>query len=226
MNPSFTDNIIAFAGIRNPVSSLSHLAGAVAAVIATWLLVRRSHGAKRVHLTVYGVSLVACMLASAAFHGVIAGWETVGVLLRLDLSAIYLLIGGTNVAIAYVGFEPGAPRQLALAAIAGLTTAGIVAQWIPSFIYLPFALRASSYVVLAWLGAAAMPRIKRSYGWRPLLLIAGGVAVYMTGPLCDVLHWPVVIPGVFESHELSHLTALGGAACMHAFIVRYVEAAP
>ena len=43
---------------------------------------------------------------------------------------------------------------------------------------------------------------------RPLL--TGGV-LYSVGAVLNLLHWPVIWPGVFRAHELFHLFVMAGS---------------
>jgi hemolysin III len=59
-------------------------------------------------------------------------------------------------------------------------------------------------------------------------ILAGGVS-YSIGAVLNLLHWPVLFPGIFGAHELFHLFVLGGSAAHYAFflnvVVPFAEAA-
>ncbi len=50
---------------------------------------------------------------------------------------------------------------------------------------------------------------------RPFL--AGGI-FYSVGAVLNLLHWPVLWPGVFEAHELFHLFVMAGSLSHFWFI--------
>ena len=76
-------DIIPHWGLRNPVSMLSHLLGAVLAVVALVALVRRAQQqglqSRTVgRLIIYGLSVVATFAASALFHAPVLPGAGVG----------------------------------------------------------------------------------------------------------------------------------------------------
>ena len=78
---------------------VSHLATALWAVFATLLMLRLTppERGRRIAVMVYGMSMVLLFLASGLFHGLY--YETLDqrrFFQKLDQSAIYLLIAGTN----------------------------------------------------------------------------------------------------------------------------------
>src|SRR5262245_22561410 len=85
--------------LRDPVSSASHLLTAVWAVFATLILLRLTPKDRRRQLSVaiFGTSMVLLYLASGTFHGLFyTDPAEFRFFQRLDQSAIFLLIAGTN----------------------------------------------------------------------------------------------------------------------------------
>jgi hemolysin III len=52
-------------------------------------------------------------------------------------------------------------------------------------------------------------------------IIAGGL-FYSVGAVLNVLHWPVLYPGTFGTHELFHLFVLAGSLAHYLFILKVV----
>ena len=118
--------------LRDPISSLSHLFTAVWAVFATLVLVRLTEGGwkRKAAVVIYGVSMVLLYLASATFHGLF--YDTVEekrFFQKLDQSAIYLLIAGTNTPVMAFLLRP-AFRNWMLGIIWGLAFTGMAFQWL------------------------------------------------------------------------------------------------
>ena len=92
---------------REPVSGLTHLGGAIAAVMGqiALLAVGWSGAAKIVSLLVYGLSMISLFSASAAYHLLKASPAIVESLRKLDHSAIYLLISGDIYTFLYSGIQ-------------------------------------------------------------------------------------------------------------------------
>ncbi|MGD0784048.1 MAG: hemolysin III family protein, partial [Candidatus Aminicenantales bacterium] len=84
------------ARFRHPVSGLTHLFTAGAALGGWIALLGRSGGepGKTAALSVYGLSLVLMFGCSAAYHLIKAGPKGYILLRKLDHTAIYLLIAG------------------------------------------------------------------------------------------------------------------------------------
>src|SRR5207248_397773 len=82
---------------REPVSGLTHLAGALVAAAGGALLWRRSRGdrPKQVSMAIYAGSLVGLFAASAAYHLVNVPPAPLLLLRKLDHASIFLLIAGT-----------------------------------------------------------------------------------------------------------------------------------
>ena len=58
--------------LLEPMSALTHFAGAIGAALGTFLLVwlTRQETAKMISLAVYGISMIALYTASTLFHGI------------------------------------------------------------------------------------------------------------------------------------------------------------
>jgi hemolysin III len=197
-------------GLRNPVSGLMHLGGAIAAVFgSTILLILAGSGRARViALLVYGFSLVFTFGASALYHLVNAGPRVVQNLRKLDHSAIFLLIAGTYTpfsVIAFTGFFHGG----LLAILWGLALAGIVVKSVTADA--PRWLNAGIYVAMGWLGVSAAGQMTVALPTHVIVwMIVGGV-IYTLGAVIYATKAMDFIPGKFGFHEVWHVFVLMGA---------------
>jgi channel protein (hemolysin III family) len=221
-----TSKIIPIPGFSEPVSSLTHLIGAGVFAGLSFFLLRKGRGdSGRVFaLGVFASSAVFLLAMSGVYHLLAPDGAGRVVLQRLDHDAIFVLIAGTFTpahAILFKGRERWVPLCLIWAvAAAGITLKTIffssIAEWQGQAFYL----------AMGWLGTASAFMIWRRYGSslvRPLFL--GGVA-YTVGVLMEFLRWPVLVPGVFESHELFHLAVLAGLGFHWQFVLRFAAGAP
>jgi hemolysin III len=208
---------------REPVSSLTHLATALLAVYVTLLFLRLARGdrVKSRALLVFGVSMVVLYTASGVHHA-IPGRKydpLVCQFRRLDISAIFVLIAGSFTPIVAV-LLTDPRRQVMLFVLWSLAAAGIASRWLAPDLPHPA-------VVCTFL-AAGLPGFlpvrhyisavgSRAFGWG-----FAGAALYGLGGACDVFDWPAPIPGLINSHELTHLLDMAGTACHVIFMVRYV----
>jgi hemolysin III len=196
--------------LREPVNGLTHLAGAVLAVIGlvVLLVVGWSTPLKVIALLVYGLSLTAMFSASAAYHMVQARERGILILRKLDHSAIYLLIAGTYTPFCLLAFS-GFWQWGMLAIIWTLAGAGIVLKLF--LIHAPRWLNAGIYLVMGWLCLAAVGEMLAVLpGWVLGWLAAGGV-IYSLGAVVYITRILNFKPGVFGFHEVWHIFVLLGA---------------
>ena len=196
---------------RQPVSGLTHLLTAVAALAGSALLVAQAGGppGRRIALGLYGLSLVLLFSCSAAYHLIQAGPRGTLLLRKLDHTAIYLLIAGTYTPICVLRLA-GFWKWGLLAVIWSLAVIGIGVKIF--IIKAPRWVTAGVYVVMGWLAILAIRPILAALPSGALFwLIAGGV-VYTLGAVIYILKKPDFVPGVFGFHEVWHLFVMLGAA--------------
>jgi channel protein (hemolysin III family) len=207
-------------GLYEPFSAISHLLGAVMFLLAGLSLLRHTGagGARRVFVGVYVFSGVLLMAVSGVYHMTVTGGMSHAVMLRLDHSAIFILIAGTFTPVHGLLFR-GGMRWAPLLLIWTIAVGGIVlkfafiervADWVSLTLYL----------TMGWFGTAAGIVLWRRHGFgfiRPLLF--GGIA-YSTGALMEFCGWPVVVPRLIHAHEVFHVAVLVGAALHFVFIWR------
>jgi len=197
--------------LREPVSGLTHLGGAIAAVAGQIVLLAAGWSGveKIISVLVYGLSLIALFSASASYHLVNAGPKVTKILRKLDHSAIFLLIAGTYTPFCLNAFS-GFFRWGLLAIIWGIAAIGILVKVF--YVDAPRWLSAGVYVLMGWLcvlAAGQMPTALTPFtlGW----LITGGV-IYTLGAIVYATKILNFVPGKFGFHEVWHIFVLLGAA--------------
>lgn len=209
-----------FLGFTEPVSSLTHLLGAVVFLGLAVPLLRQGWGStgRLAALSVYSFSCLFLLSMSGVYHLLPFGSSERAVLARLDHGAIFVLIAGTYTP-AHVILFRGWLRWGPLVAIWTFAAMGIVLKTV-FFSDIPEWLGMAYYLGMGWLGAASAVAIGYQYGLsilRPLLW--GGLA-YTAGALLEYLRWPVLLPGVVGSHELFHLAVLTGIGFHWRFVAQ------
>jgi hemolysin III len=210
--------------LRDPVSSASHLVTAVWAVYATLVLLRLTQGGptRKAAVGIYGLSMVLLYLASGTFHGLF--YDTPDerrFFQKLDQSAIYLLIAGTNTPLMMFLLE-GAWRRWFLRVIWGLAAVGIACQWLlPKP---PHELIVAIYLGMGWLGVVPAARYYGAVGWRAMNWVCVGAGLYTGGAVCELVRWPVIWEGsIFVGpHEVLHLCDAAASVAFFLFVCRYV----
>ncbi len=196
--------------LREPVSGLTHLGGAVAALIGqVVLLVIGSGGAEKlISVLVYGISLIALFSASATYHLVNAGPKVTAILRKLDHSAIYLLIAGTYTPICINAFT-GFYRWGLLAIVWGIAVVGILVKMF--YMGAPRWLTAGIYVLMGWLCLAAIGEMLTALTPFALTWLVIGGVVYTLGAVVYATKIFNFVPGKFGFHEVWHIFVLLGA---------------
>lgn len=206
-------------GLREPFSALSHGLGAVAAVVATVLLVReaRSNGVTGRSVAVFGTTVVLALAASALFHSVEVPPDRLELYGNIDHAAIFLVVAGTGTAI-YSMLEAQWSDQL-LAATWGLTVLGIAAKL--TFDSLAGWETAAMHLTVGWVCSIGVFAMAFSDHWRRLRSFVFGALFFTVGAVVFATEWPVLWPGIIEGHEVFHVLVLAGEAFHFHFVYHY-----
>jgi len=211
-------NILDF---REPINSWSHCAGLLLALPGTLLLWRRSAGDpnKRLCLLVYGLSLAFCYLASTLYHGVRVPAARITAFARLDGVGIFALIAGSYTPLAWCLLR-GRWRRWTLAIVWGVALSATVV--IATGRHFPLIFATSLYLGMGWGVVACYSEVARVVSHRALVPIVAGGLYYSVGAVLNLLHWPVLVPGIFGAHELFHLFVLAGSLAHYRFILKVI----
>jgi len=193
-------------------NSVSHLVGAVFAVIGASVLITYASifgdATKIISYTIYGVTLSTLYVMSTLYHSFRG--RAKDIFQRLDHLAIYLLIAGTYTPFALVAIE-GATGWWLFGTVWSLAVIGMIIEHVP--IKGPRVIPIIIYVAMGWACVFTLDAMIAAMS--PLafnLLLAGGL-IYSIGVIFYVLdHWYPTMHGVW------HLFVLGGSTC-HYFSV-------
>ena len=209
-------------GFKEPFNAVSHLLGAILALVGLVALLVVTHGRARptVAVTIYGLSLIVLYTLSTLYHSLNVSPRHVKRLQSLDHIAIYLLIAGTYSPICLITLHSGHGMSL-FTAVWSIAAVGILAvifwrahpEWV----------RVALYVSMGWLIAFVLPALFRAMGWHAIMwLVAGGLA-YTAGIFFYAMaarrpRWFRLLTG----HEIWHLFVLSGSACHFVLILFFV----
>jgi hemolysin III len=207
--------------LREPFSSWSHCVGLVLALPGTILLLRRGAGdrGKRLTLLVYGLSLAFCYFASTLYHGVRLPAARIVAFARLDGVGIFALIAGSYTPLAWCLMQ-GQWRRWTLAVV--WTVAATATILIAAGRHFSPVLSTCVYLGMGWGVVVCYSEIARVVSHRALVPVVVGGLSYSVGAVLNLLHWPVLWPGTFGSHELFHLFVLAGSLAHYRFILKVV----
>ena len=201
-----------FKKVKDPVSGLTHLAGAILGFVALGYLVNRSTGEGTVWHTisfgVFGVSLILLYSSSASYHLLNVSESARLIFRRIDHVMIFILIAGSYTPFCLLPLRETWGFSF-LGLVWGLAVVGVFIKiyWI----HAPRWLSTAIYLAMGWLVViVAYPLSQTLSSETALWLILGGAA-YSLGALIYVLKWPDPYPDVFGFHEIWHLFVLAGS---------------
>lgn len=207
-----------FSRFRDPVSGLTHLAGALLGLGLLALLVTRpplqAEGAS-LSLAIFGLSLVLLYSASAAYHLLKVSDKARLTLRRLDHSMVSVFIAGTYTPFCVITLK----GTLGTAVLAVIWTLTIVAV-LKSFLWLhsPRWVTVGLYILMGWVVVVAVYPLYQALSPSGFWLLLGGGLFYSFGALIYAVKWPDPWPPAFGFHEIWHVFVLAGSAC-HAVAV-------
>ena len=208
-----------FRKLRDPVSSLTHLAGAVLAIPCTVLLIMASakHASARhiVAFAVFGASLFLLYTASAVYHMPKFSEKAIRILRRIDHMMIFVLIAGTYTPVCLLPLR-GPWGWSLFGVVWGLAVAGIVLKtfWMQA----PRWLSTLIYGCMGWLVLIAFYPLMQAVSSKAILLLAGGGLAYTLGAVMYAVKWPPLRWKLFGFHELFHVFVLAGSS-LHALFM-------
>ncbi len=206
--------------IKDPVSALTHFAGAVLSLAAVIRLIQVSlDNGDLPHIlsfAVFGLSLVALYTASTVYHIIDRPERMRLICRRIDHMMIFVLIAGTYTPICLVALK-GVVGYGLFAIIWAIAITGIImkALWINA----PRWLGTGLYILMGWLVVLALRPIMAVLSYESFIwLLAGGI-IYTIGGLIYALKWPLKNNRWFGFHELFHIFVMGGSFCHYLLVI-------
>lgn len=197
-------------------NSITHLVGAVLALVGTTVLVTQSalqaDPWKIVGFSVYGAMLVTLYLASTLYHALRG--RAKAVFKKLDHCSIYLLIAGSYTPFALVSLR-GPWGWSLLGAVWGLAVLGIVQE-----LWLARGARVLSlviYVLMGWLALVAVVPLWQALTPAGFAWLAAGGACYTLG-----IGFYATDHKLRHGHGIWHLFVLAGSSCHFVTMAFYV----
>jgi hemolysin III len=206
---------------REPFNAWSHGLWLLMSLPATFVLLRRCEGdrLKRLTLLVFGLTMACCYCASMLYHGVRLEKEGIDFFERLDHIGIHLLIAGTYTPLAWTLMR-ASWRWGTLAAVWSTTLVG--SGLLVANIRLPIPLATCEYLAMGWGALLCYFQMSRVLSHRSLApLVVGGV-FYSVGAVINLMHWPVLWPGVIDPHGVFHLWVMAGSSVHFWFMLTAV----
>lgn len=209
---------------RDPVSGLTHLGAAVAALIGLVVMLILSWGntTSVISVLIYGLSLILMFSASAAYHLVNSNPGVISRLRKLDHSAIYVLIAGTYTPICmyfFTGFWSwGILLVIWIMAVTGVAVKLFV-------INAPRWVTAGVYLVMGWLSVIAIREIVSFMPVSAIMWLVLGGVLFTLGAVIYIIKKPNPWPGSFGFHEIWHIFVILGCLAHFILIAAFIASA-
>ncbi|MGI5997989.1 MAG: PAQR family membrane homeostasis protein TrhA [Lutispora sp.] len=209
--------------LREPVSGLTHLVGAIVSAIGMVILVisavNKGTASYIVSVSVFGLSLVLLYTASSLYHLLSISEKGIKILRKIDHMMIYILIAGTYTPVCLIGLK----GRLGLGLLIGiwiLACVGIVLKLVwfnaPRWIYTSF------YVIMGWLAVVAIVPLIRAIPLTGFVLLSAGGIFYTIGAIIYGLRWPLRNSKYFGFHEIFHIFVMLGSLSHYILVFGYL----
>lgn len=211
-------DIISIPGFADPFSSISHLVGAGLFAIFSMFLLMRGWGDRLrfASLALFCLGTVFLLSSSGIMHLLGPDGSAYSVMRRVDHAAIFALIACSFTPIHVILFR-GRQRWTVLILVWTVAILGIAIKTV-YFDSISPEVGTAIYIGMGWIGLLSWLAVVRQYGFQFARPIMWGGFAYTIGGVLDSLHWPVLIPGVIQWHEVFHVAVLIGLGCHWAFI--------
>lgn len=209
--------------LREPVSGLTHLLGALASVVGLVFLVfysvTQNSTLHIVTFSIFGISLILLYTASSVYHLASVSEKAIKILRRIDHSMIYILIAGSYTPICLIALK-GKWGWSIFGTIWGLTIIGILIKnfWFnaPRWISTLF------YILMGWLVIIAIYPLAHVLSPNAMAWLFAGGITYTVGGVIYATKWPKFNFKYFGFHEIFHLFVLAGSFCHYWLMFKYV----
>lgn len=213
-----------FTKFRDPVSSLTHIFGALFSVIGLIILLSspssQGNTLNMTCLSIFGISLILLYTASSVYHTVISSQKVINVLRRIDHSMIYVLIAGSYTPLCLIGLK-GKLGITILITIWSLTIFGIIFKnlWFNAPRWLSTAL----YIIMGWLVIIAIYPLSKVISFTEMMWLFSGGIMYTVGGLIYATKWPKITTKYFGFHEIFHVFILLGSFCHFMLMLNLIK---
>ena len=209
--------------LKDPVSGLTHMIGAILAIPALIVLVYSAslHGTiwHIVSFSIFGGSLFLLYSASTVYHSLSVPKRATEILRRIDHMMIYILITGSYTPLCLVPLR-GPWGWSIFGTILGIAIAGIIMKivWMnaPRWLYTLF------YIGMGWLAVIAIPPLIKIMPIGGIVWLLIGGFFYTVGAVIYIFKRPDPFPNIFGFHEIFHLFVLAGSASHFWLMYKYV----
>lgn len=211
--------------IKDPVSGLSHLLGALLSILGTIILVylgfEKNSLIKIVSFFIFGFSMFFLYSSSTIYHLFGHSPEEVDIFRKIDHAMIYILIAGTYTPICLIALW-GWLGLSSLVLIWILAFFGISTVFFKKFwTHVPRSLATGLYVLMGWLSLGLLYPLSKNVPFSFLVWLLIGGMFYTVGAFIYSKKKPNFF-NQFGFHEIFHIFTLLGTICHFWAIFKYL----
>ena len=206
--------------LREPVSGLTHLFGALLSVLGLILLVYQAQTTTQtLAFIIYGISLILLYSASSLYHLLPVSQNALLNLRRFDHMMIYVLIAGTYTPFTLLALH-GIMKWGMFSIVWALAFTGIIFKIV--WFNAPRWLSTIFYLGMGWLAIIMFPDLLHNFSIDGMYWIGLGGLAYTVGAVIYAIKKPDPIPKVFGFHEIWHIFVLVGSFCHFWSVYEYL----
>jgi hemolysin III len=199
--------------IKDPVSGISHLIGALFSILGTVILVylafKENSTTKIVSFFIFGFSMIFLYSSSAIYHLFGHSPEEVDVFRKIDHAMIYILIAGTYTPICLIPLW-GTLGIISLVLIWVLAALGVSTVFFKKFwTHVPRWVATALYIVMGWLSLALLYPLSKTVPIGFIIWLLLGGIFYTIGAVIYSKKKPNFF-NQFGFHEIFHILTLLG----------------
>ncbi|TNE74321.1 hemolysin III family protein [bacterium] len=209
--------------IREPVNSLTHAVGALAAVVGLVFMIydssqRESYLAIMASLF-FGISMILLYSSSAAYHWVMGSDNRILWLKRVDHMMIFILIAGSYTPYCLIAL-PSPMSWIVFGIVWGIAVGGVLLKLL--WIHAPRWISTGIYLGMGWMSVAIFPSMVDTFTLGGYIWLGLGGLAYTIGAVIYALKKPDPFPLKFGFHEIWHIFVMAGTFCHFWSIYNYV----
>ncbi|MGG0893032.1 PAQR family membrane homeostasis protein TrhA [Cytobacillus horneckiae] len=210
--------------IREPINSLTHLAGAILSFIALLAMVIKASLTTAspmdiAAVIIFGISMMLLYSASAAYHMIIAKGKVIAFFRKIDHSMIFVLIAGSYAPFCLISLD-GALGSGIFTFVAVTAILGVVFKMV--WFNCPRWLSTCLYIVLGWVIVFAFAPLSKTLSIGGLLLLLQGGIFYTIGGVIYAVKPKFMEFKHLGFHEIFHIFIMLGTTCHFLSVYIYV----
>lgn len=211
--------------IKDPVSGISHLLGAILSIAGTAILlcisIKGNNAGHIVSFAVFGASMIFLYTSSAIYHLFGHSPEEIDIFRKIDHAMIYVLIAGTYTPFCIIALR-GVLGYSTIVFVWALAIAGISSVFFKAFwMHVPRWVATSLYAIMGWLSIIIIYPIYKATSLTAVSWIFYGGLFYSAGAIIYAKKKPNLWKGL-GFHEIFHILVLLGTICHFYAIYKYL----